>query len=149
MSNIKFNREEQILKLGFNYAFEKPTKYFIQDLVIDTENAIRQLHESEQNIYRFLACNKIKQIQNTISTNILHKRQNYVTKQIHKKLEQNNLIVTKATKADKGNTIVIIKKSTLTQKNRRLSKRQPFHTTTKRPYRQVPKTTVTNHIKMQ
>jgi hypothetical protein len=82
LSNIKFNSEEEkILKVGLNYSFEKPIKQFLQDLIIDTENAIKQLHENEQNIYRFLACNKIKQIQNITSTNALHKRQNYVIKQ--------------------------------------------------------------------
>jgi hypothetical protein len=78
----------------FNYAFEKPTKYFIQELVIDTEYAIRQRHENKQNIYRFLSCNIIKQTQNTTSTNTLYKRKNYVTNQIRKKFELNNLTVT-------------------------------------------------------
>jgi hypothetical protein len=87
MSNITFtSEEEKILKLGLNYSFEKPTKLFLQDLIIDTENAMKQLHENEQNIYRFLACKKIKQIQNTTLTNILHKRQDYVIKQIRNKL---------------------------------------------------------------
>ena len=49
LSNIKFNKEEKdILQLGLNYAIEKPTTRIIHNLVIDTENAIRQLHENEQ-----------------------------------------------------------------------------------------------------
>ena len=32
----------KILELGFNYSIEKPTKY-IQDLIIDTENAVTHL----------------------------------------------------------------------------------------------------------
>ena len=41
MSNIQFNNEEtQILQLGLNYAFEKPTKHYLQDMIIDTEHAI-------------------------------------------------------------------------------------------------------------
>ncbi len=28
----------KVLELGFNYAIEKPTKLYIQDLNIDTEN---------------------------------------------------------------------------------------------------------------
>ena len=114
MSNRKFNKEEKdILQLGLNYAIEKPTTQIIQHFVIDTENAIRQLHENEQNIYRHLASNKIKQIKNTTTTNILHKRQHYIMKQIRKKLQQNNLTITKA---DKGKTIVIINKDCLIQK---------------------------------
>jgi hypothetical protein len=34
--NITFNKEEEsILELGLNYAFEKPVKYFLQDLIIE------------------------------------------------------------------------------------------------------------------
>jgi hypothetical protein len=84
MSDVRFDREEeQILKPGLNYDLEKPAKHYLQNLVIDTENAIRKLHEKDQHIYRFLACNKIKQIQHNTSTNILHKRQHYVIKQIN------------------------------------------------------------------
>ena len=32
-----------MLTLGFNYAEEKDPKYYINDLIIDTENAIRHL----------------------------------------------------------------------------------------------------------
>jgi hypothetical protein len=36
---VEFNNEEMLLlKLGFNYAFEKPAELFISDLKIDTEN---------------------------------------------------------------------------------------------------------------
>ena len=75
MSNITFNKEEEkILELGLNYAFERPIKHFLQDLIIDTENAIKQLDVKEQNTYCFLACKKLKQIQNTNTKNMLHKR---------------------------------------------------------------------------
>jgi hypothetical protein len=123
-ANIQFNKEEEsLLQLGLNYALEKPTQQIIQELVIDTENAIRQLNENEHNIYRFLAHNKIKQIQNTTSTNTLHKRQNYVMRKIRNKLQQNNLIITKA---DKGKTIVIINKNTFIQKTEEFLKDNQF-----------------------
>jgi hypothetical protein len=93
MSNVTFNKEEEkILELGLNYAFEKPIKHFLQDLIIDMENAIKHVDAKLQNIYRFLACKKLKQLQNTNTNNTLHKRQLYVTK------------------ADKGKTIVIVNK---------------------------------------
>jgi pantothenate kinase len=86
LSNITFNNEETtILELGLNYAFERTPKQFLQDLIIDTENAIKQLDNKEQGIYRFLAHKKIKQIQNTNTKNILYKRQQYVIKQIRTK----------------------------------------------------------------
>jgi hypothetical protein len=38
MSDVKFNREEELLlKLGLNYALEKPTKNYLQNLIIDAE----------------------------------------------------------------------------------------------------------------
>jgi hypothetical protein len=39
-----------MLELGLNWANEKPIKHFLQDLIINTENAIKQLNENEQNI---------------------------------------------------------------------------------------------------
>jgi hypothetical protein len=99
MSNITFNKEEEkILELGLNYAFERPVKHFLQDLIIDTENAIKQLDVKEQNTYCFLACKKLKQIQNTNTKNMLHKRQLYITKQIRTKLTQTILSSQKQTK---------------------------------------------------
>jgi hypothetical protein len=122
--NLHSEKEEKdILQLGLNYAIEKPTTHIIQNLVIDTENAIRQLHENEQNIYRHLASTKIKQIKNTTTTNILHKRQYYIMKQISKKLQPNNLTITKA---DKGKTIVIINKDCLIKKTEKFLKDNNF-----------------------
>jgi hypothetical protein len=113
-SNTSFSNEEtKILELGLNCAIERSTKTFLQDLIIDTDNAIKQLDRIVQNIYRFLACKKIKQIQNSNIINTVHKRQSYVIKQIRTKLIQNILIITKA---DKGKTIVIMNKETYTRK---------------------------------
>jgi hypothetical protein len=127
MSNITINKEDKkILKLGLNYTFEKPVKHFLQDLIIDTENTIKHLDAKEQNIYRFLACKKLKQIQNTNIHSTLHKRQLFITKQIRTKLAQNNLITKKA---DKGKTIVIMNKKNLHAKSR-FPKREPFYTNT-------------------
>jgi len=38
-----------MLTLGFKYAVEKDPKYYINDLTIDTENAIRHLDTKEKN----------------------------------------------------------------------------------------------------
>jgi len=37
-----------MLTLGFNYAVEKDPKYYINDLITDTENAIRHLDTKEK-----------------------------------------------------------------------------------------------------
>lgn len=106
MTNVTFNKEEtDLLGKGLTYALEKPVKQFLQDLIIDTDNATVQLDANDQNTYRFLASKKITQLLQSNRHNILHKWQSYIMKQIVTKLKQNNLIITKA---DKGNTIVII-----------------------------------------
>ena len=51
----------EILELGFNYAIEKPTKLYIQDLIIDTKNATRHL---ERKIHIAVANEKISQFKN-------------------------------------------------------------------------------------
>jgi hypothetical protein len=114
LSNTSFNKEEmEILELGLNYAYTKPTHHFLHDLVIDTENAIKRLNKNEQDGYRLIAYKKLKQIQNSNTTNALHKRQLYIAKKIRTKLKQNNLIITKA---DKGKTVIIIDQNLYTQK---------------------------------
>jgi len=40
-----------MLTLGFDYAVEKDPKYYIIDLIIDTENAIRHLDTKEKMQY--------------------------------------------------------------------------------------------------
>jgi hypothetical protein len=57
---VEFNNgETKLLKLGFSYAFEKPAKLFVSDLIIDTENAVKYLDEKIQNTFRYLAKKKI------------------------------------------------------------------------------------------
>ena len=60
LSNISFDTEEmEILELGLNYAYNKPIQFFLQDLVIDTENAIKKLNTNEQEGYRLIAYKKL------------------------------------------------------------------------------------------
>jgi hypothetical protein len=48
--------------MGPQYAIEKNPKYCINDLIIDTENAIKHLQNNMQNAFCYLAAKKIKQI---------------------------------------------------------------------------------------
>jgi hypothetical protein len=57
----------------------KPIKQYIQDLIFDTENAVRYL---DTKTLITLAHNKISQIKNSNTTNILHKGQLHIVKQI-------------------------------------------------------------------
>ena len=66
LSNTTFNHEHiHTLSLGPNFAIEKEPKYYINNLIIDTENAIRHLDTKVQNTFRYIAANKIKQITTT------------------------------------------------------------------------------------
>jgi len=66
-----------MLELGSNYG--KPIKHYIQDLIIDTINATRHFDTA---IHIALSHKKMLQIKNAYTTNILHKRQLYMMKQI-------------------------------------------------------------------
>jgi hypothetical protein len=86
LTNTKFTKEQMdTLALGPNYATEKEPKHYINELIIDTENAIRQLEPKVQDTFRHLATRKIKQIATANMQNSLHKRQqhtiNHATKQ--------------------------------------------------------------------
>jgi len=61
LTNTRFNKEQiSTLRLGFNCAGEKDPKYYIDDLIIDTENATRYLDTKIQNTFRYPATIKIK-----------------------------------------------------------------------------------------
>ena len=78
LTNIRFTKEQiKTLSLGPNYAIEKEPKQYINDLIIDTENAIRHLEPKIQNTYRYLAAKQIKHIMTTNRQNTLHKRYQY------------------------------------------------------------------------
>jgi hypothetical protein len=83
LTNIKFTNEKiNTLTLGFNYAIEKDPKYYINELITDTENAIRHLNSKIQNTFWHLATKKVKQIKTTNIHNTLHKRHQHNLNQI-------------------------------------------------------------------
>jgi hypothetical protein len=81
---------------------------------METELAIGKLNPQEQEPYRILAKNKIKQIQaqNKPKQERL-KRQKYIINNVNKKLTDHNAMIVKA---DKGKTTVIINKEEYQQK---------------------------------
>jgi hypothetical protein len=115
LTNIKFTKEQiQTPSLGPpNYAIEKEPKMYINELIVDTENAIRQLEPKIQNTYRHLAAKQIKHIITTNRSNVLHKRHQRSVNQLKKTLKNNNQTIVKA---DKTKAIVIIDKVTLKAK---------------------------------
>ena len=112
LTNTKFTKEQiSTLALGPNYALEKDPKHYINELIIDTENAIRQLDPKVQNTFRYMATTKVKQIMASSTHHTLHRRHHYNLNQIRKTLQKNNLTIARA---DKNRAI--INKNSLEQK---------------------------------
>jgi hypothetical protein len=83
LTNINFTREQiNTLALGPIYAVEKALKHYISELIVDTENAIRQMEPNMQKTFRYLATKKIKQIMTTTTHNTLHKKYQHNVKRI-------------------------------------------------------------------
>ena len=118
LTEIKLNKEQtQLLELGPNYAIKKNPKLYMEELTIDTENAIRKLKPTVQNIYGHLATKKIKSIQESNMHNIKHKRQQYTINTLKEIMKRNNSTIVKV---DKSKAIVIINKDDLDQKIKHL-----------------------------
>jgi hypothetical protein len=113
LTNVKFTKKHtKILPLGPNYAMEKEPKHYIDELIIDTETALRQLEPKIQDTYRHLAAKQFKHIMMTNRQNTLHKIYQHTMTEL-KKMLRNNLTITKA---DKSKAIVIINKNNLEEK---------------------------------
>jgi len=97
LTNTTFNHEHvHTLSLGPNFAIEKGPKHYINNLIIDTENAIRHLDPKIQNTFRHMTTNKMKQIITTSRSQIIHKRHQHDLNQIKDILQKDNLRVAKA-----------------------------------------------------
>jgi hypothetical protein len=114
LTNITFAKEHShILTLGPNYGLTRDPRDYINELIIDTESAIRQLEPKVQNAFRYMASTKIKQIKDDNTHNNLHKRYQYNINQIKYILRKNNLTIVRA---DKNKAMVIINKDILDKK---------------------------------
>jgi hypothetical protein len=83
LTNTTFTREHiHTLALGPNYALEKDPKDYINELIVDTKNAIRHLDPKIQNTFRHTASTKVKQIMTTSTHHTLHKRYQHNLNQI-------------------------------------------------------------------
>ena len=110
---INLTREQiHTLALGSNYALEKDCKHYVNELIIDTENAIRHLDPTVQNTFRYMAATKVKQIVATNTHYTLYKRHQYNLNQIRKILQKSLTIA----RTDKNKSVVIINKDSLEQK---------------------------------
>jgi hypothetical protein len=110
-TNIKFNSDElNLLNKGLKYNLRYKHKNWIKTLALEAETAITQLPSHEQDYMRALTAHNLKQLykqqSNNIQRNSTHALHEYrILRQIKNKLELNEAIVSKA---DKGNSIVIL-----------------------------------------
>ena len=92
LTNTKFTKEQiSTLALGPRFALEKDPKHYINELIIDTENAIRQLDPKVQNTFRYMATTKVKQIMASSTHHTLHRRHQYNLNQIRKTLQKKQI----------------------------------------------------------
>ena len=118
LTNTKFTQEQmKILNLGPQYALEQKPSTYINELIIETENAIKKLEPKWQNKYRHQAALRIKQIKGNDKQNPLHKWQQNLINIIKEKLYNENITIAKP---DKSKAIVIIHKNEPTRKNNKL-----------------------------
>ena len=102
----------------------------MEELIIDTENAITKLKPTEQNIYIYLATKKFKDIQESNTHNIKHKRQQHTINKLQVILKRSN---STTVKADKSKAIVILNKYDLDQKIKAFIKQNNIITMNKNP----------------
>ena len=82
LTNIKLSKEEKdLLHYGVPYSIEKPLKTYWNNLLVETERAIKLLDIKLQNPFRTMAAKKLKQI--------------YDSEHLHKATQKRQLCIVK------------------------------------------------------
>ena len=107
LTKIQFIKEEmELLNTRMQYNIEKPMEQYWNDLIIETDQAIRKMDPKTQDAFRVIATKKLKQMKNYDNQKNIHaKCRTHTMKNIKEKLKMGNAMITRA---DKGKTIVII-----------------------------------------
>jgi hypothetical protein len=98
------------MSLSPNYAITRNPRSYINDLIVETESAIRKLDVRTQNPLRYIAAKKIKQTAETQTKYHLHKSIQSTVNKIKDILSRDGLAVTRA---DKTKAIVILEQDSL------------------------------------
>jgi hypothetical protein len=115
LSNVMFTNEEMtLLNKGLKYNLHHKYKRWIQTLALEADTVINLLDPHKQAYMKQVVTQKLRRLINNNKTQI-DKRNTYTSRQeltesklvkkLHEKIEQNNLIITKA---DKGRMLIII-----------------------------------------
>ena len=118
--DIKFSEDEiTLLNKGLTYNLHNKHKHWITNLALEAETAINLLPPTDQEHIQYQVTKNIQHLYTYQKyqrpQNIHDQKEWKIIQQIKKKLEEHNAIITKA---DKGNTIVIIQKEDFIQNNK-------------------------------
>jgi hypothetical protein len=106
-TNIQFTEQEMaLLHKGLKYNLHTKCKNWLENLALEVEAAISQLPTSDQDVYRKLIAERVSNLhQNNHPPTQKAQHEVNTIKSIRSKLQRNNATVTRA---DKGNTLVIL-----------------------------------------
>jgi hypothetical protein len=129
-TDIKFSKSETaLLHEGLKYNLHSKLINWIQNLALEAETAITQLPPNERDVYRKQEADRIDKLQQH-NPHIRTHPESKIIKSIRTKLSENNAIVTRA---DKGNSIVILPTPLNESKIDNFMSDNNFHTTTTDP----------------
>ena len=116
-------------KKGLKYNIHTKKKDWIQNLALEAETAITQLPANEREVYRKLVADRIDTLQQNKPNHRTHPEAKLI-RSIQTKLKDNNAMITRA---DKGNSIVILLTQQYETKIQNFIHNKYFHTATTDP----------------
>jgi hypothetical protein len=129
-TDILFSKNElNLLHKGLKYNLHTKPKDWVQNLALEAETAITHLPTNEREVYRKLVANEIQKITQQNTSNNTHPESKLI-KSIKTKLSENNATLTRA---DKGNSIVILPTLQYEEKIENFLQDNNFHKNTSDP----------------
>jgi hypothetical protein len=132
-TSISFSNEEMtLLQKGPKYNIHSKQKNWLQNLALEAETAITQLPTTDHNVYRKLVAERINTLQRNSNPNPRRNThpESRTIKTIQAKLQENNAIITRA---DKGNSLVILPSQQYESKVHNFLQTNRFQATTTDP----------------
>jgi hypothetical protein len=139
LSVIQFTETElKLLNKGLQYNLQHKHKKWVEQLAVEAETAISKLNILEQDHYRYLVANNIKHlITRKQRNNTMNKEEWNIIRNIKEKIEEHNLIITRA---DKGKTIVIMEQQEYIQHIQEFINENNYTLMQRNPMKQYQKT---------
>ena len=104
-NNILTEKQMNILNKGPQYAMECNPQICINDIIIETESAIKNIEPKWKDTYRFLAEKHIKRIKEKYKQNPLHRHQIKIIKKLKMEIVREGITIMSA---DKCKAMVLI-----------------------------------------